>query len=107
MLYKRQIKIFFVHTFLIFIIHSAPRIVKFESRFITTVDVVHNLALLARLPIYLHLFTHALVHAHRPTTAHIQSHNRTFTPSHTYTHLYTQLPYRHTNTRTHNIHIHS
>ena len=50
---------------------SAPRIVKFESRCITTVDVVYNLALLARLPIYLHTFTHALVNAHRPTPAHI------------------------------------
>ena len=56
------------------------------NRFITTVDVVHNLAWLAKLLIYLHTFTHALVHAHRPTPAH---HNRTFTQSHIHAHLYT------------------
>ena len=79
--------------------YTAPRIVKIESTFITTVDVVHNLALLARLRTYLHTFTYALAHAHWFTPAHIQSHNRTFTHSHTHAHLYTQSPHRHTNTR--------
>ena len=60
---------------------TAPRIGKFESRFIATVDVVHNLASLAGLLTYLHTFTHALAHAHRLTVAHI--YNRTFTRSHT------------------------
>ena len=49
---------------------SAPRIVKFESRFNTTVNIVHNLALLAGLLTCLHTFTHALAHAHRLTLAH-------------------------------------
>ena len=71
---------------------SASRIDKFESRFITTVDVIHNLALLAGLLTYLHTFTLALAHAHKLTLAHInnQSHIRTFTHSHIYAHLYTQ-----------------
>ena len=86
---------------------------KFESRFIITVAVVNNLALLARLLIYLHTFTCALVHTHKPTPVHIQSYNRTFTQSHTHAHLYTQshthphaytnicLQYNHTHTHTH------
>ena len=55
---------------------SAPQIVKFESRFIAIVDVVHNLALLAGLLTYLHTFTRALAlaHAHRLTPTHIHSH---------------------------------
>ena len=68
---------------------------KFESRFIATVDVVHNLALLAGLLTYLHTFTHTLAHAHRRTPAYINNH--TFTHSHTHAHLYTQSPHRHTN----------
>ena len=79
---------------------SAPRLVKFKSRFTTTVDVVYNLALLAGLLTYLRTFTNVLARAHRLTLAHINNH--TFTHSHTHAHLYTQSPLRHTN-----IHIHS
>ena len=71
---------------------------KFESKLITSVDVVRNLALIARLLIYLHIFTHAIAHAHWPTSAHIQSHNRALTLSRTHAHLHTQSQHRHTNT---------
>ena len=54
--------------------YSAPRTVKFESRFVASVDIGHNLALFAGLLTYLHTFTHALVHAHRLSPAHIKNH---------------------------------
>ena len=78
---------------------SAPRIVKFEYRFITTVDVAHNLALLAGLLAYLHTFTHALVHAHRLTLTQINNHTIVHSPTVTCTHalLYAQPPHKHAN----------
>ena len=77
---------------------SASRIDKFESRFITTVDVIHNLALLAGLLTYLHTFTLALAHAHKLTLAHINNHTFAHSLTVTYTHTYTHnhYIYRHT-----------
>ena len=71
----------------------APRIVKFESRFVTTVDVVHNLALLAGLLTYLHTCTRVLAHAHiglrYVTSTHKQSQSYIHPQSHAHTHTYT------------------
>ena len=88
---------------------SAPRIVKFESKFITTVDVVQNLALLARLLTYLRAFTHALAHTHRLTLANVNNHTITHSPtiSCPHAHLYTQSPHRHTNIHVYVQHTHS
>ena len=46
-------------------VYTALRIVKIESRFITTVDVVHNLALLVR------LLTYTCTHSHTRSRTHI------------------------------------
>ena len=88
-------------------VHTAPQKVKIESRFITTIDVVHYLALLARLLTCTHSHTRSLTHidlhqlTYNYTIAHllIVTDTHTFTPNHpidTQTHTYT-----------HNIHIYS
>ena len=86
---------------------SAPRIVKFECRYIITVDFVHNLALLAGLLIYLHSFTHALAHAYRLTLTHINNH--TIAHSLTVTHMQSYTHNHHIDTQiyTYTQHTHS
>ena len=84
---------------------SALRIIKFEFRFITTVNVVCNLASLAGLLTYLHSFTHVLAHARRLTLTLIN--NRTFTHSRTHAHLHTHNRHIDTQTYTYAQHMHS
>ena len=80
-------------------VHTAPQIVKIESRFITTIDVVHYLALLAR------LFT--CTHSHTRSRTHIGLHQLTYTitqshihsESHTRTLLHTITTQTHKCTR--------
>ena len=60
-------------------VHTAPQIVKIESRFITTLDVVHYLALLARLYLLAHVYIRARARKlaytslHTITQSHIHS----------------------------------
>ena len=72
-------------------VHTAPQIVKIESRFITTIDVVHYLALLARLFICTHSYTRSRTHiglhqlTYTITQSHIHSESHTRTLLHTIT----------------------
>ena len=86
---------------------KAPQIVKIESRFITTIDVVHYLALLARLLTCTHSQTRSRTHIglHQLTYNHTIVHSIIVTHTHTFTHNHyidTQ-----THTYTHNTHIYS
>ena len=88
-------------------IHTVPQIVKIESRFITTIDVVHYLALLERLLTCTHSHTRSRTHIglHQLTYNHTIAHSLTVTHMHTFTHNHhidTQM-----HTYTHNIHIYS
>ena len=88
-------------------VHVAPQIVKIESRFITTIDVVHYLALLARLLTCTYSHTRSRTHIglHQLTYNHTIAHSLIVTHTHTFTHNHhtdTQ-----TRTYTHNIHIYS
>ena len=80
-------------------VYTAPGIVKFDSRFITTVDVVHNLALLAR------LFTYTSTHSHTRSRTNIglrqHTYNHTIAHSLIVTHTHTYALNHHINTQTH------
>ena len=80
---------------------------KFESRFVATVHVVHNLVLLAGLLNYLHTFTHALVHTRRLTPALINYHTIAHSLTVTHTHTYTYNHHIDTQTFTYLQHTHS
>ena len=88
-------------------VHTALQIVKIESRFITIIDVVHYLALLARLL----TCTQSHTRSHTHIGLHQLTYNQTIAHSLIVTHTHTLTHNNHkdtqTHTYTHNIHIYS
>ena len=88
-------------------VHTALQIMKIESRFITIIDVVYYLALLARLLTCTYSYTRSHTHIglHQLTYNHTIAHSLIVTHTHTFTH--NNHKDTQTHTHTHNIHIYS